>query len=96
MQLSGSTISEKQQVKTCLEIKVYRSYTEQIEHKKVKEFSGKTLDINLAFLKGKILFSYICTASGHLPTPKYFENSNPNIAKHCEKPYTLLKMKLEN
>jgi len=53
VQLSGSTGSEKQQVKTRLEINACKSYAEQIEHKKVKEFSGKSSDINLAFLRGK-------------------------------------------
>lgn len=96
MQLSGSTRSEKQQVKTRLEINVCKSYTEQIKHKNVKELSGKSLDTKQVFLKWKILPSCICMASGHLPTPTHFENANPNIVKHCEKSYTLLKIKLEN
>ena len=96
MQLSGLTGSEKQQVKTRLEINVCKSYTEQTEHKKVKEFSGKSLDVNLAFLKGKILSSCICMASGHLSAPKHFENSNLNVVKHCEKSYMLFQMKMEN
>lgn len=68
-----------------------KSYTEQTEHKG-KKFPGKSLDINPAFLKGKILSSCICTASGHIPTPKQLKNSNPTIVKHCEKSHTLLKM----
>lgn len=65
-----------------MKINMCKSYTEQIKHK--KEFFGKSLDINLSLLKGKILPSCICLASIFLPTPKHFENSNLNIVKCCE------------